>query len=332
MLKFLRAFAIAFIALCLTCSPIYAQQSKPAHARAGHRRPPHPMPRVNYTLSVASAVPFGNQNYDLGWLRGTVQGQIGYRLDNLTKIQASFFQMPSALVGLNGTAPFYIKGVTRAIRTVQLRPTNPAAVYRIGSITLSRTFFIHKQPFVLTPGYLFSYDEYDDSLTVNDSGAPATVKARTFEDEFLALSTPLVRTPKLLVLATAQVQRLVHTAGLNVTNNPQFQDVLYAEYFANRHTSFFGQASSANTYNETDPYPEHDFAYSYGINYRLRKPFFVQALVSTINPTNYPTNGVANLTCLDPPRCSVVVPTIGSYKTSAAIFAIGIGDPMVPPL
>jgi len=295
--------------------------------------PARPPSRFSYSLSTSGSFPSGNLGYNVTALRGIIQGGLGYQIDPLTKVQADAFQIPAAIIGLNGSAPLYISGNSTAVGSVKLPPTNPSSIYKIASVTLQRTFFIDHHPIIVSPGYISSFFEYDDALTIENPSRrqPENVKLRSFQDKFVAVTVPIILRRDFIALATASAQWLVAPHGLNQTNHPQLQFVGYMEYFANQHTSFFFQPSRFLNYLPSDPYPEYSFVPIYGINYRFTKQFWAQAELLTLSPANYPLNGVSGVTCATA-ACASVAPNIGSVKATTISISIGIGKPFVVPI
>jgi hypothetical protein len=140
-----------------------------------------------------------------------------------------------------------------------------------------------------------------------------------------------VYNPHCLVLLTDQTEWLVRTNGLNETNHPQEVLIAYAEYFANRHTSFFFQPSRYLVYLPSDRAPEYSFTLEYGITHRFTKSLWAQIEVESLNPSRTGLNGIANLTC-STPACTSILPAIGTLKTAEVHLSIGIGSPFVIPI
>lgn len=246
--------------------------------------PPKSPSRFDYSLSASTSFPTGNLGYNVNALRGIIQGVVGYQIDPLTKIVANAFQVPAALIGINGSVPLYIRGNAAPVGSASVPPTNPVGIYKIASISVQRTVFIDHHPIIVTPGYLTSFFEYDDALT----------------------------------------EWLMAPHGLNQTNHPQLELVGYAEYFANQHTSFFVQPSRFIAYVQSDPYPEYSFTPIVGVNYRFTKNFWAQGEVISLNPTNYRNLGVTGITCATSACASVAPNVGSIKATTISIsFGIG---------
>jgi len=295
--------------------------------------PPKSPSRFDYSLSASTSFPTGNLGYNVNALRGIIQGVVGYQIDPLTKIVANAFQVPAALIGINGSVPLYIRGNAAPVGSASVPPTNPVGIYKIASISVQRTVFIDHHPIIVTPGYLTSFFEYDDALTIENTklGRAENIRLRSFQNKFVAVTLPLVLKRNFIALATVNTEWLMAPHGLNQTNHPQLELVGYAEYFANQHTSFFVQPSRFIAYVQSDPYPEYSFTPIAGVNYRFTKNFWAQGEVISLNPTNYRNLGVTGITCATS-ACASVAPNVGSIKATTISISFGIGKPFVAPL
>lgn len=315
-----------------------ATESTPASITAPQPVPRQPsgpkrQSRFDYSLSAAVGFPLGNLGYNITANQGIIQGGVGYQIDPLTKVEAYGYQIPGALIGVNGAVPLFIRGDPKPVGTVKLPPINPSVIYKLAVVTVQRTVFLDHHLIIITPGYISTFSEFSDSLLIENRslGIEETARLRSFQQKFIAVSVPIVLRRQFIAVATASSQWLIATHSVNETNHARLNLLGYAEYFANQHTSFFVQPSRFVSYVPSDPYPQYSFTLTYGLNFRLTKFLWAQAQVFSITPTNFPRNGIVALTCATA-SCRSVAPDLGSAKAANFQLSVGIGKPIVVPI
>ncbi len=229
--------------------------------------------------------------------------------------------------------PLYIRGNPNPVGSTKLPPINPAVIYKLATITVQRTVFLAHHPIIITPGYISTFSEFDDSLVIENKrlGLAEDVRLRSFQQKFVAVTVPIILTRQFIALATASSQWLMATHSVNEANHARLNVLGYAEYFANQHTSFFFQPSRFVSYVPSDPYPQYSFTVTYGLNFRLTKGVWAQAQVLSVIPSNFPRNGIVGITCATP-ACTSAAPNLGSAKATNIQLSVGIGKPIVVPI
>jgi hypothetical protein len=300
-------------------------------------------PGLSYNLDLSIAAPTSNPGFSTTDPGGLDAG-IGYRFTPGNRFQAGYYEVQNVPLGFANTrVPFYVQGLTGPGTSVPAAQTfaNTGSVdvtTKDKILTLldqNLILLFGRLPIVVSPTYLShaaNVGGHGDKELVEVDGFPSVLHTRTEQEYILPVTLPLLATPRFFATVTAASQWLVHTAGVNQTNHPQFFALAYLEYHASPATTFFVQPSRLVQYDPTDPYPQYTPTIIYGVAHHFTKRTFLQATVLTGGATNYPL-GITGLTCQKLP-CGPgqVAPTIGGLKSSEIQVQFGIGSPAVVPL
>ncbi len=299
---------------------------------------------LTYNVDLSIAAPVSNPGFNTGDPGGLDAG-IGYGFTPENRVQAGYYEIQQVPLGFaNKTVPFYIQGFTGPGTTVP-QAQSFANTGNVNVTTKDKIFTVLDQnlillagklPIVISPTYLAhsaNVGGYGDSqLVESPSGFATVLHTRTEQEYILPVTIPFLSTPRFFGTLTGASQWLVHTAGFNQSNHPQFFGLAYLEYRASRSTTFFVQPSRLVQYDPSDPYPQYTPTIIYGLSHHFTKHTYIQATVLEGGGTNYPL-GITALTCQRLP-CgpAQVAPTIGGFKASEVQVQFGIGSPTVIPL
>jgi hypothetical protein len=314
-----------------------------------------------YTLDASSAYPFGNIG-TLGkrWLPGGVDGVVGFGVSPNLRVVLNYYEIQHYPVGFNsGQVPLFLppgfpptpgvnpscvdlSGATSATCTGINPQFNVTTKDRFGLALFEKLIDVgsykHRAiPIVLTPTYVSRWSTIAASNGNGDvvpfvsvDGRPFTnVTTRSVQDYALALTVPLLKTPKMFGTFTVAPTWLVHPAGANVTNHPQLYQILYLEYTPFPRTKLFVEPQASRDYLPEDVYPEHNMAYFAGISQSFGKMVFAQLVLNSGGPSNISPYGVKQLNCYALPCSSNTLPVVGGLKATQLQFQIGIGSPSV---
>lgn len=315
------------------------------------------LPAIDYQAKIGTNFATGPTGSIRHALQGSVDGGVIIRLEPRTRIALAYYQLSTNEIGVDqGTIPIEIQGqgvlTQENLQAFQPDPSNKLEVY---VFAVERLFTIKNDPLVAT----FAYDS-QDSLTFGArnpvlsylDGNVQNLFIRTEQHYNLIISEPFVlNDQKLFVLFNEQLQQLVHTTGFNAApNRPQFLYSAFFQYDINEKTSFFFEPAHNVVYFPTDRYQQHETIFLYGLTYKLRKPFFFQASVTMVTPTNPDFDGtgrigITRVTIACPPnpggapgispacaqnlQSQVTTPTFGGTKVETINLSLGIGTPPV---
>jgi hypothetical protein len=293
-----------------------------------------------YTADLSVAVPFGQIGSRTNWLPGGGDAILGYGFDPTFRVSLSYYELQHYPVGFNsGTVPLYVQGFAPPIGSVDLSGAglNVTTKDRFFFLTVSKLFHIGEIPVVVSPIYLARWSTvgagHTDVQAFEYNGFPYTnIHTRTAQYNAVAVTLPLLSTPRMFGTLTLAPAWLTHLNGINQQNHAQVYQVLYIEYSIDRLTKVFIQPQVSRDYLPPDPFAEHVAGYFAGFNRRITKDTFVQFALNTGSPTNYAPYGVFALTCQALP-CSTnpVVPSVGGLKATQLQIQIGFGSPSILP-
>ncbi len=324
-------------------APLDVAQANPVGTEQKPLRTPGLPLGFTYNFDFSFSYPYGNLGYQNAKLPGGMDAGFGYGITRENRIQAGYYEIPQFPIGFaNKTVPFFVQGYTGP-------GTIPQTYQNTGNVnvTTKDKFLVlvdqnliniaGKFPIVISPTYLahwgFVGNNGSDIQTIEYNGYPTTVHARTEQEWFVPLTVPFLSSPRFFGTATVAAQWLVHPAGVNQTNHAQIFELAYLEYRAARNTSFFFQPSRLIQYNPSDPYPEYTPTFIYGVSHHFTKLVYTQIYVATGGATNYPTYGIASLTCQRLPCTSAnTYPSLGGLKATVIQLQFGLGSPTVIPL
>jgi hypothetical protein len=297
----------------------------------------------SYNVDLSIAAPTSDPGFNTTDPGGLDAG-VGYGFSPENRFQAGYYEVQQVPLGFaNKTVPFYVQGLTGPGTTVP-QATSYANTGNVNITTKDKILTLLDQnlillggklPVVISPTYLShtaNVGGYGDKELVEFDGFPTVVHTRTEQEYILPVTIPLLATPRFFGTITAASQWLVHPAGVNQTNHPQFFGLAYLEFRASRSTTFFVQPSRLVQYDPDDPYPQYTPTIVYGLSHHFTKRTYVQITALEGGATNYPL-GITALTCQRLP-CgpAQVAPSIGGLKASEVQVQFGVGSPTVIPL
>jgi hypothetical protein len=310
---------------------------------------------IGYFADVSTAYPYGNiGSLGKGWLMGGMDGSVTYTWRHTWRVQASVYQLQHWPYGFNsGKVPVYLQGFRNPVGCADLgggngcgagtgQNINVRTKDTFGVFLLSKLFLLGGfLPVVISPTYVARGSEVGESPNNNDKvpfsynppDGPVLLNTptRTAQFKSVAITIPILKTPKMFGTFTVAPQWLIHTSGVNTFNTMQLPQILYLEYTPTKSTTIFFEPQSARDYLPTDPYPEHLIAYFLGISQHLTKNTFAQVVLNSGGPTNMGPDGILSIKCLTA-STATCGPTIGGLKATQVQFMLGIGSPSVFPL
>jgi hypothetical protein len=296
-----------------------------------------------YQADLSIAKSEGNTGHSNG-LPGGVDGSLGYGFSPHFRVQASYYTFQEYPLGFDtGTVPTYLQGISQPITTTNLA-TNPIDVTTNNKIVVLQAqnlFTIaHKLPIVITPTYISrtgTLGGNSDLTQIEVNGYPTTVHLRTVQYYLVALTIPVLSTPKFFGTLTAAPQWDVNLSGVQTTNHAQIFELAYFEYRPAKNVTIFVQPSRLVNNLPNDQTPQYIPTFIYGAAYKFTKWTFMQVVASTGTPSNRSQLGVTALTLQQvpgalPPTAAQVAPSIGGLKATQIQLQFGIGSPTVIPL
>jgi len=296
---------------------------------------------ITYTADVSSAKSFGSTGFNGGnGLPGGFDAIGGYGFNKNLRLQAGYYTFQEYPLGFDtGVVPVYAQGLANPVATQDLGALqyNATVVNRIVTVQAQTLITLAKRlPIVITPTYLARSGSIGGGtdllpLQVNgpSSGYPALVHYRTVQEYLIALTVPVLSTPRFFATLTAAPQWDVKLTGIQTTNHAQIFELAYLEFRATKRLTFFVQPSRLVNNLPTDQTPQFIPTWIDGLNYKLTPWSFAQVVFSTGTPSNRSTLGITALTAQAP---GVVTPSLGGLKASQVQFQIGLGSPSVIPL
>jgi hypothetical protein len=296
---------------------------------------------LTYTADISMAKSLGNTGFNnANALPGGFDGVVGYSFGKHFRLQAGFYTFQEYPLGFDtGTVPVYAQGLVNPVATQDLHALqyNATVDNRI-FVAQAQTMitFDRKFPIVITPTYISRSGSIGGGsdllpLQVNGpgSGYAALVHYRTVQEYLVALTIPVLSTPRFFATLTAAPQWDVALTGVQTTNHAQIFELAYLEFRATKHLTLFVQPSRLVNNLPTDQTPQFIPTFIYGIDYKITPWSFAQIAFSTGTPSNRSTLGIQALTVQSP---TVIAPTLGGLKASQVQFQIGLGSPSVIPL
>jgi hypothetical protein len=321
-------------------------QANPVGTQQAPIRKPSLPQGFTYNVDFSFAYPLGNVGFTAHDPGGMDAG-FGYAFSRTNRVQAGYYEIQQVPVGFsNRVVPFYLQGYTGPgtnlpgaslgnQNTGVVDVTTKDKIFQIGDQNL---FLLGgKIPIVITPTYLAhtaTIGGHSDEQLIEYNGFSTTVRLRTEQEYFLAVTLPFLSTPRMFGTLTAAPQWLVHPAGVNQTNHAQLFLLGYVEYRFDPRTTAFFQPSRLVQYNPVDPYPEYTPSFIYGVAHHFTKSTFIQVTMLEGGATN--TNnqwGIVSLTCQRLPCApKQVAPQFAGLHAAEVQVQLGIGSPTVIPL
>ena len=295
---------------------------------------------LTYTLDVSMAKSMGNTGYSTNALPGGFDVVGGYGFSKNFRVQAGYYTFQEYPLGFDtGTVPVYAQGLANPVGSQNLNQVqyNATVVNRIFSLQGETLITIAKKfPIVITPTYLARSGSIGGGsdllpLQVNSpsSGYATLVHYRTVQEYLIALTIPVLSTPRFFATLTAAPQWDVALTGVQSTNHAQIFELAYLEYKATKRLTLFVQPSRLVNNLPTDQTPQYIPTWIEGLSYKITPWSFAQVVFSTGTPSNRSTLGITALTLQSP---TVTAPSLGGLKASQVQFQIGLGSPSVIPL
>jgi hypothetical protein len=325
--------------------PTLAQANPVGTPQQPLRKPSLPQ-GFTYNVDVSAAFPEGDVGYNAGDPGGMDAG-IGYAFSRTNRLQLGYYEIQQVPVGFsNVNVPLYLQGYTGPGTTFPgtgLGRTNTGLVDvttkdKIFTAVDQNLFMVGPLPIVISPTYLAHWASIGglnqgDVETVEYDGYPVSLHLRTEQEWLLPLTIPFISSPRFFGTVTVASQWLVHTAGVNENNHPQFFGLLYLEYRASRKTTFFFQPSRLVQYDPVDPYPQYTPTFVFGLSYRFTPWLYTQWTWLEGGASNTGAWGITSLTCQRLPCTpNLVAPTIAGLHAAEIQLQLGIGSPTVIPL
>jgi hypothetical protein len=298
---------------------------------------------LTYTLDISSARSFGTTGWNGGnGLPGGFDAIAGYGFNKNVRLQAGAYTFQEYPLGFDtGTVPVYVQGLANPVAAQNLNQLQYNATTNNKIIVFNAQTLItiaHRVPIVITPTYLARNGTIgggSDLLPVQVNGPvngyTALVHYRTVQYYLIAVTLPILSTPKFFATLTVAPQWDVKLTGIQTTNHAQLFELAYLEYKFVKNGALFVQPSRLVNNLPTDQTPMFIPTFIYGVNYKFARYGFAQVAFSTGTPSNRSTLGfqaftVNSLTPAQP------APTLGGLKASQVQFQIGVGSPSVIPL
>ncbi|MBV9104172.1 MAG: hypothetical protein JO060_11335 [Candidatus Eremiobacteraeota bacterium] len=319
-------------------------QARPVGEREAPAYNPALPKGFQYTLDVSSAWALGNTGFHTGNMPGGVDAVAAYGFSKNVRAYAAYFQLQEYPLGFdNGIVPVYLQGLAPPIgvqdlhaQQIDVTTKDKFTIGLLQNLVVLGKHLPLPLPIIISPGYIARTADVGgqtDVRTIEINGFPQTVHLRSEQIKLIAFTVPLVSSPKMFVSFTAAPQWLLRTNGANQTNHMQMLKIGYLEYRLTDKTTVFLQPSMAPSYLPPDPYPEHLASWIYGIAHAFTKHAFVQTVISTGTPANYPQLGIKSLTCQQLPCApSQVTPALGGLKATQVQLIFGVGSPTTLPL
>jgi hypothetical protein len=352
-MKLRLSSALAVVALCASIVPVPVRaddgtaqvlhdiiaQSVPV----GSPKKPLPTPGLptgwNYTLDASSAVATGNV-HPYANLPGGFDAVVGYGFNKNIRAQLGYYEIQTYPTGFNyGNVPLNLQGLGR-IGSASLQAGN-ADLNTKDRLFVANFSYLYdilgKVPIIISPTFIERAGTVggDTFQTLEINGFPQSVQPRAAEDYLIAVTLPLLSTPKMFASFTAGPQWLVNTQGANETNHAQLFELGYIEYRATHRDTFYWQPSRLISYLPPDAYPQTIFTSILGYSHRFTKNLFVQLTAQEGGPTNVPQLGIQSLTCQGITAaggCADPVPSVRGLHASQIQLQFGLGQPSVVPL
>jgi hypothetical protein len=298
---------------------------------------------LTYQLDASIAKSLGNTGYRNG-LPGGMDGLLAYGFSPHLRVQAAYYDFQEYPLGFDtGTVPVYLQGIGPSIGTQNLAqyPIDVTVKNNIVVLQAQNLFTIaHKLPIVITPTYLSrtgTVGGNTDLTQIEVNGFPTTVHFRTVQYYLVAVTIPVLSTPKFFGTLTVAPQWDVNLSGVQTTNHAQLFELAYFEYRPATNVTVFVQPSRLVNNLPSDQTPQYIPTFIYGVAYKFTRYSFVQLVASTGTPSNRSQLGITALTFTQvptslPPPASIVAPTIAGLKATQVQLQFGIGSPSVIPL
>lgn len=314
-------------------------QARPIGEQEKPLRSPGLPTGFTYQLDASVAKSEGNTGFRNG-LPGGMDAVVGYGFSKNFRVQAGYYEFQEYPLGFDtGTVPVYLQGLAAPIGTQNLAspPIDVTVKNHIAVYQAQNLFTIAgKLPIVITPTYIQrtgSVGGHSDAQLIEINGFPQVARLRTVEYELLAVTLPILSTPKMFATITAAPQWNVNLNGANTVNHMQTFELAYLEYRPSNRTTLFVQPSRLVNYLPPDSNPQHIPTFLYGVVYKFTKISFMQLVASTGTPSNVSTLGVQSLTCqMLPCAANQIAPTVTGLKATQIQLQFGIGSPSVVPL
>jgi hypothetical protein len=348
-------------ALLASPAPSDAETPPPPITESNVSKPQFLGDPLTYEADISTMFAGGNTNNGFANPPGGFDASLLYKLTRTTRAYAGFYEFSATPLGSDDpNTPVVFQGTTTpiaAINTAALR-VDATTHLRFQIYNLQQMFTIGgwHHPLVIAPTYVSvrsSIGGTDDTGTLFANNEILTnVHQRSYETKGINLAIPLFYGEKYFIAYTGGPIWNMNLNGANLTNHPQLLQSLYADYQPSEQLTLFANLINSITYFPTDVYPYHVPTFHYGISEVIKKPFFIEAEVSTGGPSNpnytdigrigiadftvpcarTAAGGTPTLTCVALAQNGVAVPVIGAQRYTTFTLMLGIGAaPLVRP-
>ena len=342
-------------------APATAETPPPPITESNVSKPQFLGDRYTYEADIDTMLPGGNTRQNFASLPGGMDASLLYKATRTSRLFAGYYQFSAQSLGNDDSnIPIVFQGTTTPIATLNGQAARIDATthlrFQIYDVQQMFTIGGWHHPLIIAPTYVAvrsSVGGSNDTGTIFANNEILTnVHQRSYQTKGVNLAIPLFYGEKYFIAYTGGPIWNVNLNGANQTNHPQVLQSLYANYQPSQDLTFFVNAINSITYFPTDVYPYHVPTFHYGISKVFKKPFFVEAEVSTGGPSNpnyadtgrigivdltvpcarTAAGGTPTLTCVALAQNGVAIPVIGAqrYTTFSLMFGIGAA-PLVRP-
>jgi hypothetical protein len=338
-------------------SPIVADETPPPPVSESNASKPQFLgDRLTYEADLSTMFAGGNTRQNFAELPGGMDASLLYKITRTTRAYAGYYQFSAQSLGNDDITPIVFQGTTTPIAYANLQAMRVDATthLRFQLYNLQQMFTIGgwHHPLVIAPTYLATRSSIggtDDTGTIFANNSILTnVHQRSYQNKSINLAIPLFYGEKYFIAYTGGLIWNNNLNGANVTNHPQYIQAGYASYQPSEDTTFFMNFVNVVTYFPTEVYPYKVPTFHYGVSKIIKKPFFLEAEVSTGGPSNpnY-TNGISrvgvvdltvpcaatatghapNLACVAAAGNGIAIPVVGGQRYTTFSLMLGIGAP-----
>jgi hypothetical protein len=342
-------------------APSGAETPPPPITESNASKPQFLGDRMTYEADLSTMFAGGNTNNGFANPPGGMDASLLYKITRTSRAYAGYFQFSATPLGSDDPdTPVVFQGTTTPIGEIDTAALRVDATthLRFQIYNLQQMFTIGgwHHPLIIAPTYVSvrsSIGGTDDTGTLFANNEILTnVHQRSYETKGVNLAIPLFYGEKYFIAYTGGPIWNLNLNGANTTNHAQLLQSLYADYQPSEQITVFANVINSITYFPTDVYPYHVPTFHYGISKIFKKPFFLEAEVSTGGPSNpnytnigrigivdftvpcarTAAGGTPSLTCVALAQNGVAVPVIGAqrYTTFTLMFGIGAA-PLVRP-
>ena len=317
--------------------------------------------RWTYEADEAVMTAGGNTRQNFAGMPGALDASLLYKATRTSRLYAGYYQFSAQSLGNDDAAiPIVFQGTHTPIGTLNAQAARIDATthlrFQIYNFQQMFTIGGWHHPLIIAPTYVSvrsSIGGTDDTNTIFANGMVLTnVHQRSYDTKGINLAIPLFYGEKYFISYTGGPIWNMAMNGANRTNHPQLLESLFADYQPSEKITLFANVIRSIAYFPTDVYPYHVPTFHFGASQIIKKPFFLEAEVSTGGPSNpnytdFGRIGIVNLTvpcartaaggpptltCVALAQNGVAVPVVGAQRYTTFSLMLGIGAaPLVRP-